>query len=205
MPWSQDVMIFILFPFLLPSFPFLQNDCWPKQKFRSVLTYLLKFLCKTHSKEVQEVLKSFVKKTLLVSSDEISLDTDILFLAAIEERSSVDRLKNMTSDTHLFYACVFLIENKADLHINHDLLFWSATARGYKSSVSLLLDHKANVHALNDVAIQIASRNGHYHIVALLLEHKANVHARDDLALRSASENAHKDIVALLLEHKASF
>jgi hypothetical protein len=57
----QDVMVSILFPYLLPSFPICQQDCWFGNDFRRVLKYLLKIFCKSSPEVTSMTLESFVR------------------------------------------------------------------------------------------------------------------------------------------------
>jgi ankyrin repeat protein len=204
MHWSQDIVVSILFPYLLPSLPIFTRDCWPKEKFKGVLEYLLMLFCNIDPKEIQDALKMFIKQVFLISSSETSLDNDISFLADISQRSSFEILLNTGSEAHCLYGCSFLIEHKADIHENNDFILTHSSCSGYKHVVALLLKHKANIHANYDFSLRFSSCNGHKDTVALLLEHKADIHAMNNNALRNAIVNGRKDVVALLLEYKAN-
>jgi hypothetical protein len=100
MPWAQDVVISVLFPYLLPSFsvkkkeywlkdvvsvllryflPAYKNECWSKEDIRYVFEELLMFLCKISLERTQEVLETFVRRMLFISSScKTNLDDDLL-------------------------------------------------------------------------------------------------------------------------------
>jgi hypothetical protein len=201
--WSQDVAVFALFPYLLPSLPVCKNEFWSKDGIRSILEELLQFYCHTPMEKMQKLLEAFVTGVLSISSNyNKNYDCDLSFLADIEKRCSFKKFSYWESSVHSLYACTFLIENKVNIHEDNEYALRYASTKGHKDTVALLLEHKANVHA-GDYAHILASNNGCTAIVALLLEHKADVHVYDDYALMLASSNGHKDVVALLLEHKA--
>jgi ankyrin repeat protein len=203
MPWSQDVVISILFPYFLPSFPIYEKECWSNQDIRFLLEHILISFCDIPLKTTQKSLEVFTRRTLpMLVNCETNLNDDLCFLLNIKRRYSFRQIGEWRSSVHSFYACSFLIEHKADLHVKNDFALRKASSCGYKEVVALLLEHKADVHAVCNYALQSASKSGHKDTVALLLDHKANVHV-DASPLRMASENGHKDVVALLLERKA--
>jgi hypothetical protein len=203
MSWSQDVVIFVLFPYLLPSLPVCENELWSKDDIRSILEDLLVFYCSTPMKKIRALLQAFVSKVLSISSIyKRNLYHDLSFLADVESRCSFRKFKEWRSSAYSLYVCTSLIEHKVNIH-ESDCALRHTSAKGYKDIVALLLRHKADIHALNDAALRVASANGHNGTVVLLLEHKADVHGDDDHALIWASQNGHKATVALLLEHKA--
>jgi hypothetical protein len=205
MSWSQDVLISILFPYLLPSLPVCKHECWLKQDLRSILEQLSMFYCSTPMKKVQGLLETFVRRTLSISTSyNINLNNDLYFLADIEKRCSFELFDEWELSTYSLYACSFLLKNKVNIHQRYDCALKCASAYGHTSTVALLLEHKADVHAEDGFAVRFASYRGHKETVALLLEHKAHVHAGWNSALALASRNGHKDTVALLLEYKAS-
>jgi hypothetical protein len=203
MPWLLDIVISILFPYLLPSLPICKSECWSRKDLRYVLEKLLMFYCSVPIERTSNLLKTFANKVLGISPHyNGSLDNDIYFLADIEERCSFTKCYKWESNVY-FYACVFLIENEIDIHVENDYALRYASAWGLKDSVALLLEHKANVHANANWALVLASKKGHKDTVALLLEHRANVHAKNNRALKLAIILGHEDVVSLLLEHKA--
>jgi hypothetical protein len=175
MSWSQDITTCVLFPYLIPSLSVCKEDCWSKGGFRSVLEYLLICFCNISFKKTQQVLGTFMKRTLSVSpySSNKELNKNFSFLVNIEERSSFKRAYKWRFAAHSFYAC------------------------------SALIEHKASVSEQDNIALEVASEKGHNLTVALLLEYKADVHASGDAALRRAIKNGHKQVVSLLLEYKA--
>jgi ankyrin repeat protein len=203
MSWSQDVVVSILFPYLLPCFPIFKNECWLKEDIRSVLEELLMFYCSVSVKKIQELLETFVKRILSISSSyNRNLNDDLYFLADIENRCSYKIFRECKSSVYSLYMCCFFIKHKL-FHENEYALQWTSYY-GHKDTVALLLEYKANIHAYGDEALRLASEEGHKDTVALLLEHKANIHECGDKPLRLASKEGHKDTVALLLEHKAN-
>jgi ankyrin repeat protein len=200
--WSQDVVISVLFPYLLPSLPICEQDCWSGKKFKSILEYLLTSFCHVSLEKTQGALEIFIRRIFSVSCDEISLDNDLKFLANIKDRSTFG-LRQDFSEAYSFYATSFLIENGANIYYENDRALQWASGYGHRNVVALLLEQKANVHAKNDYALRWASENGHRDVATLLLEHKANVHANSDYAIRWAIQKGHTNVVALLLEHKA--
>jgi ankyrin repeat protein len=206
MSWSQDVVISVLFPYFLPSFPVCKDECWSKEKIRCILEELLVFYCCIPLKKIQELLETFVRRVLSISSCKINLDRDLdrdlHFLADIENRCSFIKFDSWESSVYSLYAYTFLVEHKVDIQgTNHALHL--ASRHGYKNIVALLLEHKADINTNYWDGFIWASYYGHIDTVALLLEHKADVNARNECALRFASANGHKDTVALLLKHKA--
>jgi hypothetical protein len=201
---SQDVVISVLFPYLLPSFPVFRSECYSKEDMRHVLEELLMFFCSIPVEKTQDLLETFVRRVLSISSGcNRNLDRDIYFLVDIEKRLSFSHLFECTSSVYSLYACSFLIKHKVDIHEADDLALRWASRYGYKDTVVLLLQHNANVHAMNDCAFHWANRYGHKDIIALLLEHNADVHENNNRALQWASRYGHKDTVVLLLEHNA--
>jgi hypothetical protein len=204
MSWSQDIIISVLFPYLVPSFPICKNECWPKEDTRIIFEELLMFYCCIPVKKTPKLLETFISRLLSISSGcNRNLDEDLYFIADIEKRSSSNFFSKCESDVYCLYVCNFLIEHGVDIHEDDDCALRFASRNGYKNTVVLLLEYNADVHAYDDCSIRSASYYGHTDIVALLLEHKADVHACSDESLLSASFNNHKDTVALLLEHKA--
>jgi hypothetical protein len=206
MIWLQDVVISILFPYLLPSLPVCKSECWLKKKdIKCILEELLMFYCNIPVKRTQKLLEIFVRRQLGIScSYNRNLNYDLNFLAEIEERCSFTQSYQWTSNVHSFYACMFLIQQKVDIHEENDYALVWASRNGHKDVVALLLTHEVNVHARYDYPLRWASEHGHKDTVALLLEHKADVHAKNDCALRWASKNGHQDTVALLLKYRAN-
>jgi hypothetical protein len=203
MSWSQDVIISVLFPFILPSLPVYKNECWSNKDMRQILEDLLMCLCNISMKRTQKLLAAFTRRMLSTSDNERYLNDELCFLADIEKRQSFYQFDLWRSDVYSRYACSFLIEHKANLHEKNDYVLRLASRKGYKDTVSLLLEHKAAIH-VNDSALLLASEEGHKDIVALLIQHKADVRAENSFAFRKASEWGHKDVVTLLLEHKAN-
>jgi hypothetical protein len=201
MYWSHDVVIFVLFPYLIPSLPIVE-DYWSETDFRWILENLLMLFCGISLKETQGMLMRFLKHIFPVSSYRADI-SDLYFIGNISERCSFDKLLKF-SDIQCFYACSFLIENKADIHVDNDIILRHASCVDYKDVVVLLLEHKANVHVCDDLALKLSACLGHKDIVASLLEHKANVHIDDDWPIKISTERGHKEIVFLLLEHKAN-
>jgi ankyrin repeat protein len=211
MYWSQDLIVFLLFPYLLPSLPIYKEDCWSTKEFRHILEYLLISFCNTSLEITQNVLEVFIRRTLL--QDNLSCFTpnvinDLEFLVNIENRDSFKRVNKWKSSTHFLYASSFLIEHKANIHVLNDRAISLASQHGYKEVVALLLKHKANMHVTEENtyhnALVWASQCGNRDVVTLLLEHKADIHAHDDNALKWACENSQKDVVVLLLKCKAN-
>jgi hypothetical protein len=203
MHWLQDLVLSVLFPYLLPSLPVYEEDGWPANQFRSILEYLLISLCHINSEDTRDVLETFIRRTFSILRHEISLDNDLEFLANIQKRSTFGRHYKFKSEAYSFYATSFLIENKADIHFENDYALRDGCKIGHTRTVALLLEQKADIHVSNDYGIRLASKHGHKDIVALLIQHKADIHAEDNDAVRLASGYGHKDVVALLLEHKA--
>jgi hypothetical protein len=199
MYWSQDVIISILFPYLLPSLPVCEQDCWIGKEFRFILQHLLKSLCNVS--EIQSLLEIFVRRTFSDSSHKVNLDDDLCFLSNITSRSSFDRFYFDSEDRSL-YACSVLIESKADIHANC-MLFEQACRKGYTKIVALLLEKKIDANTSN-LALAWACHNNQKDIASLLLQHKADVHAYSNSAIRLALSEDHKDIVNLLVKHKAN-
>jgi hypothetical protein len=205
MPWSQDVVISVLFPYLLPSFPACKSECWLKEEIRHIFEELLVFCCSIPKERTQGLLETFVKRVLSISFGyNRNLDDDLSFLADVDKRCSFEMFNERKSSVYSLYTCKFLIEHKVDLHERNDRALRCMSAYGHKDAVALLLKHKANVHAEKDRALQMASTFGFKDIVALLLQYSANIHANDDRTLRVASSNGHKNTVALLLQHNAN-
>jgi hypothetical protein len=201
MSWLQDVAISILFPYLLPSFPIFENECWSKEDIRGILEELLIFYCSVSVKKIQELLENFVKRVL--SSNNKNLDHDLYFLADIKNRCSYGILAECESSVYSLYVCSFLIQHGLSSHKKNNYALQWASRHGHKDSVALLLEHKADVHTEDDCALIWSSERGHKDTVTLLLEHKADVHTNNNNALVCASKHGHKDIVSLLLQHKA--
>jgi hypothetical protein len=208
MSWPQDIVISILFPYLLPSLPVCKNEIWSKQNVRAVLGHLLVSFCNVA--ETQELLKTFTGRMLCSSNSKRDLEQDLHFLVDIESRCSFTKLYDGPSgmnpscklSVHSLFACSFLIQYKIDIHQDNDIALRCASEYGYKDTVSLLIEHKAYVHAKDDCALRWASGCGHTEVVALLIEHKADVHAKHDDSLRWAKLNGHKDVVNLLFEQE---
>jgi hypothetical protein len=205
MSWSQDVVLYVLLPFLLPSLPVSKKECWLKRDIRCVFEYLFIHFCSVSLQKTERLLYTFVKKELSLSTSkyETNLDFHLHFLTDIENRCSFRGIVDQKSSVHFFYASSFLIEQKVDLHEDEDYALKYVSKYGYKDTVALLLQHKADVHAEEDYSLRWASHNGHTDIVAALLEHKADVHANGDYPLILACANGYKDTVGMLLEHKA--
>jgi hypothetical protein len=204
MPWSQDVVISVLFPYFLPSIPIFKNEYWSNQDIRHVLEELMMFYSCTPWERTRDSLETFIRRMLSISAHcERNLDDDLCFLSDIEKRCSFKQFGMWRSSVYCLYACSFLIEHKVDIHEDNNYALRCASEKGYKEVLDLLLRNKADVHAKNDCALKWASYDCHKDTVTLLLEHKADVHAQHDYALRRASANGCKDIVNLLLEHKA--
>jgi hypothetical protein len=205
MPWSQDVAICVLFPYLLPSLPVCGNELWSKHDIRGILEDLLLSYCSIPIEKIQKLLETFVNRVLSISSSlNRNLDDDLSFLADIENRCSFTNVDDWESSVYSLYACTFLIENKVNIHEDNEYALQYASSAGHKDTVALLLEHKADVHELDDEALLLASAYGHKDVASLLLEHKADVHTENhNCALTCASSNGDKGIVALLLEHKA--
>jgi ankyrin repeat protein len=203
--WSQDVLVCVLFPYLLPSLPFAKPDCWSVNDFRPVLEYLLVSLSNISPEMIQSVLETFVNQMFSISScHKMSLDSDLCFLAEIEKRCHFENVYHWKSSSHSHFASSFLIENQNQQNLNtiYKPTLSVLCHRGHKETVALLLKHKIDVHI--EGALLKASYDGHKEIVALLLEHKADIHAQDDLAFQTAVLKNRKDTVDLLLEHKAN-
>jgi ankyrin repeat protein len=204
MPWSQEVVISILFPYLLPSLPVSKEECWSKRDVRPIFERLLMSFCNILINKTRKLLETFTRRMLSIPRYcRRNHNKDLYFLMDIENRCSFIRFNGWKSSVYTLYTCSFLIQYKIDVHQHDDFALRFASEKGYKDTVSLLLEQKANVHARDDEALRNASVNGQKDVVSLLLEHKANVHADNNSALRLASYHAHKDIVSLLLEHKA--
>jgi hypothetical protein len=58
MSWSQDVVISVLFPYLLPSLPIYQSDLWSTEHIKRILEELLVFYCGIPIKGTQESLET---------------------------------------------------------------------------------------------------------------------------------------------------
>jgi ankyrin repeat protein len=200
--WSQNVTIYILFSYLLPSLPVHEQDCWSEKGFQSVLEYLMTTLCNISPPQTQESLKRFVMKIFCISHDNVSLDEDLFFLGDIQKRCFFTLIDQWESSVHSLYASSILIEHKADIHAENNYALRWASKCGYKDTVVLLLEHRANIHADEDHALRWASEFGHKDVVALLLENKANAHVYNNAAILWASRNGHTDTVALLLKYK---
>jgi hypothetical protein len=205
MAWSTDVIVSVLFPYLLPSFPVCKIECWVKEDIRLIFEKLLMFYCSIPAEKTRKLLETFVRRVLSTSSYKTDLDNDLYFLADIEERSSFINFKKWKSNVYSLYACTFLIKHKVDIHEGNDCALVFASIKGDKDVVALLLEHKANVHVDRGHALMWAIVYGYKDTVALLLEHNANVNADNDRALMWAIGYGHTDMVALLLEHKADF
>jgi ankyrin repeat protein len=198
----RDVVVCILFPYLLPSLPIYKDECWSKD-IRGVLEELLTFYCDIDLNKIQELLETFVKRMLHISSfQDRNLDDDLHFLTDIKNKTSFKTF-NWKSSVYSLYMCNFLIENKLSINRERDHALRWCSKCGHQDTVALLLQHKADVHASDEYALRWASKHGYKDVVELLLQHKADVHARNDHAFRSASYFGFNDTVALLLEHKA--
>jgi hypothetical protein len=204
MYWSQDLVTYILFPYLLPSLSIHEQDCWPEDEFKAVLEYFLISFCNIGSEKTQNVLETFVRRTFLIPNSSCytaDLNDDLSFLANIQNRDSFKKIGKWKTGAHYLYASSFLIENKAVYSQDTlTLAIWN----NYKEVVALLLKSKANVHIDNDDTIRRASKFGDRDIAAVLIEHKANIHAENDEAFIWASIYGHSDVVALLLLNKAN-
>jgi ankyrin repeat protein len=179
MSWSQDVVILVLFPYLVPSVPIYKNELWSKDDIRIVLEHLLLFYSSIPMEKIQKLLEAFVTRVLSISSRyNMNLDHDLSFLADIENRCSFTKIKQWRSSIYSLYACSFLIEHKFDIHEDDECALVRASENGHKGTVALLLEHKADIHTFNDQALQWATDEGHKDTAALLLEYKADVHAQ---------------------------
>jgi hypothetical protein len=177
MYWLQDVIVFILFPYLLPSpspSPSPLYDCLPRKEFKPILEYLLMSFCNLGLEETQDTLKMFIK-TLLPSSHKTSLDDNLSFLGDITQQCSFQILSHARSEAHCLYGCSLLIENKANIHVDNDVILRRSSYSGYKDVVALLLKHKADVHAECEYSLRFSSYFGYKDIVALLLQHYQQV------------------------------
>jgi hypothetical protein len=199
---SQDVVIFVLFPYLLPSIRIRKGECWLKKDIRNILEKLLLFYCSIPIEKTQELLETFIRRELCISSNnQRSLDKDLYFLTNIENRCSFKKSNRWKSTVYSLYASRFLIQQGVPVDKS---AFIFESQRGYNHTVALLLESKANVHEEDDYALLRATQMGHKDTVALLLKHKADVHADNERALLVAVEMNYKEIVALLIEHKAN-
>jgi hypothetical protein len=198
MPWSQDVVLYVLLSYLLPSLPICKKECWYKQDTMRVYQYLLIRFCAVSLKQTRELLETFVRKELYISSskhEKKNLACDLDFLIDIKNRFSFTKIDKWKSSVYCFYASSFLIQQKADFDQEKDHALQYASERGYKDTVALLLEHKANVHVNKDAPLRRASEEGLIDVIAVLLEHKANVHAENNGALQFASFHGHMNIV----------
>jgi ankyrin repeat protein len=205
MSWSQDVIISILFPYLLPSLPVCQKECWPKHKFRRILTYLLVSLGCCCKEEIRDTLEFFVRKTLSTSFQvkkplshrrQAILNHDLCFLANITARSSFRKLLACKSNLQYLYATSFLIENKANIHAEHELPLRDSSAMGFTETVALLIKHKADIHVCNNICSSLACQNGRTNTLSLFLDYKA---VDINRCLFFACKYGYKDMVVLLL------
>jgi ankyrin repeat protein len=199
--FSQDVVISVLFPYCLPSFPIVKKENWSNQDIRLILQHLLVYFCNIPMKATRNSLEIFTRRMLFISSNcKRNLDDDLCFLADIEQRCSFNQFHLWGSGEYSLYASSFLIQHKADLD-HKDFALILASGKGHKPVVTLLLQLKADVHTQDDYPVRLAAQYGHKDVIALLIEHKANVHAHGNFALLLANTFGHKEVVNLVLKH----
>jgi hypothetical protein len=164
MYWSQDIVISVLFPYLLPSLPVFKNECWLREDMKQIFEELLIFYCSISIERTQVLLETFVKRVLSISSSyKRNLERDLYFLADIDERCSFSKLIKCCSSEYSLYTCNFLIEHKVDFHEQDSYALRVQSFRGHSDTVSLLLQHKANVHAGDDHALRWAIRPNRFY------------------------------------------
>jgi ankyrin repeat protein len=186
--WTHK--IWSLFTFCLPL----------EHEFRGILEYLLVSLSNISIENIQNVLTNFVRRTFSMSvCDVVHLDKDLCFLSNINNRHSFDQVNRWHSVSRCHYACLCLIESKANIYERNDWALRCASCRGFTEIVTLLLNNKANVHADEDFAIRVAIMKDHKDIVALLLEHKANIHSEKNYPVKSLSREVLDAIQIYLL------
>jgi ankyrin repeat protein len=203
MYWSQDIVTFLLFPYILPSLS-CEENCWKEKKFRKILEFLLMFLCDIRLGKTRKPLETFVKRTFMpfTTSYNVNLNDDLRFLGNIQKGSTFETIRCWNSEVHFLYISYMLLKKDYNVNIRCDNAIRMASIHGYKDVVSLILaynNHK--YYHYYDEALQGASSNGHTEVVSMLIENKANVNSKK--ALRDASANDHKDVVSMLIKNGA--
>ena len=98
----------------------------------------------------------------------------------------------------------YLIEQKADIHTDDDIVLQWSARKGYWDIVKFLIAEGCDIHADDDLVLKLSAKNGHLDIVKFLVELGANIHVDNDYALRWSARKGHLDIVKFLVELGAS-
>jgi hypothetical protein len=157
MSWSQDVIVSVLFPYLLPSLPVFDQECWLPSEFQSLLEHLLVLLANDSLETTHLSLEMFIKRTFSAAFHVVNIRADLCFLANIRQRSSFDKLDSCKSDAHSLYASMLLIENKADVHVNDDFALIRAYEMGFGKTIDFLEKHKCDSHHYDKLDIMWAT------------------------------------------------
>jgi hypothetical protein len=99
MPWSQDVVLYVLFLLLLPCLSIHKKECWFKSDMRCIFEGLLMFYCGVELSQIHELIETFVIKELSISSVSIhkkNLNRDLKFLSEIGNNTELRIFKRLT-------------------------------------------------------------------------------------------------------------
>ena len=83
------------------------------------------------------------------------------------------------------------------------MLFRSAAYNGHLEIVKFLVEHKADIHVNDDLALSYAARKGHLEVVQYLVNQGADIHAKNEWALKWAVESDHVEVVKFLIDQGA--
>jgi hypothetical protein len=89
------------------SFCINKNECWSKKHIRLIFEELLLFYCNTFVERTQELLETFVRRELSISSSYTNLQ-DLYFLADIESRRSFTKIVCFFRWEPLVRSCSFM-------------------------------------------------------------------------------------------------
>jgi ankyrin repeat protein len=99
-----------------------------------------------------------------------------------------------------------LIDQGADVHVEHDASLRYASEYGHLTVLKYLIEEAgANIKVKNYQALRLASYNGHLEIVKYLISKGADIHAEDDYALILALRGNRTDVIKYLLQKGANF
>lgn len=115
----QDLVVSVLFPYLLPSLP-VKKDSFPPNQFRPFLEGLLMLFCNVDLEKRRRLLETFVRQTFGMLCLSTNLDKDLCFLADMEKRSSFQQKDIWVSDLYSRYACLVLIQHRVDCCRNNN-------------------------------------------------------------------------------------
>jgi hypothetical protein len=98
----------------------------------------------------------------------------------------------------------FLIENKADIHIDDDCPLRCCVHNNHACNTQVLLDANANVHADNNYSLTYSVKHGMYKMVQLLLDNNADIRANNENLLSHAIALHDIPMITLLLNNGAN-